>query len=371
MKTRPLILTAILTSVALGGVGAALIGAGGRSAGEETGTVGNEEKVDLSGIDTSGEGFECLGGLCKDNLPAEIRYEKIGAYLHILKTALEAAPNPDNATACHVVSHEIGRRAEPGRSVKELLELDDGRCLYGYQHGVLEGWSLRSNLEKLIEGISEACQAYEDGSTMGGLGSAEIDYARGSCAHGVGHAIALQKAGSVLDAVLHCQGLGEGQIGGCAGGVFMAYAATNPSQGGEAEMLPLDKGEVLELCDRLEGEYRVECWSKLWLLGIKVGIGSLDVARICPQGPDGDDCGWGVGQGLYYEHSLDAGKAMSLCPSNVQPVCTYGVAWSEANSWAGSGGRIEEYQSVCGGLSETERVACLEAESEALRGTVS
>lgn len=319
-------------------------------------------------IDQSGAGKDCIGGICATNLPETIAYEEIGAYLAVLRKSLATNPTPDAANACHVVAHEIGRRGDPARGVAALLELDDGRCLYGYQHGVLEGWSLRSSIGELAAGIPEACRAYEDGSTSGGLGTNQIEYARGSCAHGVGHAIALQSVGSVREAVLYCAGVGEGQIGGCAGGVYMAYASENPSQGGNAGTLTLTLKEVTNLCPSLEGEYQTECWSKLWLMGEKVDIDARDVAKLCP--PAHERCGQGVGAGLYYEYDLEVADAMEACPLNVQPACYYGIAWAEANAWAGSGGTATAYQSVCGRFTGETGVTCRRNEKEALRGGV-
>jgi len=331
--------------------------------------TGNTVAVEVD-IDQSGTGKDCIGGICAENLREMIAYEEIGAYLAVLRDALAADPSPDVANACHIVAHEIGRRSDPARGVAALLELDDGRCLYGYQHGVLEGWSLRSSIDDLVSGIPEACRAYEDGGTTGGLGANEIAYARGSCAHGVGHAISLQSVGSVREAVLYCAGVGEGQIGGCAGGVYMAYASKNPSQGGNAGTLRLTLEEVTNLCPSLEGEYQAECWSKLWLLGRRVGLDARDVAKLCPTAPQHESCGRGVGEGMYYEYAMEAADAMEACPSYVQPACYYGIAWAEANAWAGSGGAKSAYQSVCGRFTGATGEECRRNEEEALRGSV-
>lgn len=353
-----------------GGIGSA---AWLRTDSADTRDVGarSTETADTRAIDTSGSGPDCIGGLCPDNLPDQIAYVDVPAYLSVLKQALIATPTPDAANDCHVVSHEIGRRAiAGGSSVAKLLELDDGRCLYGYQHGVLEGWSLQSSREELVEGIPDACSAYADGSTLGGLGAGEIDYARGSCAHGVGHAIALQAVGTVREAVAYCGGVGEGQIGGCAGGVFMAYSLENPSQGGAASTLELAADEVRVLCQTLEGEYQVECWSKLWLLGERVGIKPADIAKLCPEETKAPSCGKGVGEGLYYGYNMEAEVAMEACPLNVKSSCIKGVAWSEANAWAGSGGSAETYESVCVKLGGNLLLECQESESEGLKGSV-
>lgn len=338
----------------------------GSTAMVETDT-GPNSTIEVS-IDRSGTGVDCIGGICVENLPDEIAYEEIGAYLAVLREAL--ADDPGKANACHTVAHEIGRAANVDRGVSALLELDDGRCLYGYQHGVLEGWSLGSSIDVLVGGINDACSAYEYGSTVGGLGADEIEYARGSCAHGVGHAIALQNVGNVREAVMYCAALGAGQIGGCAGGVYMAYATDNPSQGGDADTLMLTVDEVVKLCPSLEGEYQTECWAKLWLLGLRVGLLASEVAKLCPMDPQNGSCGRGVGEGLYYEYGMDPDDAIEACPMNVQPNCYYGIAWSEANAWAGSGGTVGGYQSICGRFSGETNVACRQSEAEALRGSV-
>jgi hypothetical protein len=345
--------------------------AGGVMAAVSTKTGGGERPAQSSvEIPLGGEGPNCIGGLCLENLPESIKYAEVGAYLGVLREALREDPRPETANMCHTMAHEIGRRAiKDGSTVQELLNLDDGGCLYGYQHGVLEGWSLRSSLADLVRGIPEACRAYDAGGTLGGLGAGEMGYAKGSCAHGLGHAIALQNIGSVEEAVSYCEGAGMGQIGGCAGGVFMAYSSENPSQGGEAAELRLQKEEVLGLCPRLAGEYQAECWSKLWLLGSRVGIGALEVAAICP--PSGaENCGRGVGEGLFYENRLEAREALQKCPKSVADQCAYGVAWAAANVWVGEGNSREEYQSICAEISGIDPVVCRQNEEAALAGAV-
>jgi hypothetical protein len=303
-------------------------------------------------------------------MPEVIGYEDVGSYLAALQKGLAADPRPETANTCHSVAHEIGRRAvSSGVGVERLLDLDDGRCLYGYQHGVLEGWSLQSSLEEVVLGIPVACRAYEDGQTLGGLTAGETGYATGSCAHGLGHAISLQNLGSVAEAVAYCEGAGIGNIGGCAGGVFMAYASENPSQGGSGTTLRLNREEVLGLCTSLSGEWAAECWSKLWLLGSRVGISAAEVASVCP--PSGaETCGRGVGEGLYYEKSLESGEAIKACPSNVREQCVYGIAWANANSWVGSGNQKKDYVSICGDVSGINTETCRTNEDEALKGAV-
>lgn len=336
---------------------------------------GGEAGLDLPGtgpeaIDLGGSGPDCIGGLCLNNLPDSIGYEEVGSYLAALQKGLAEDPRPETANTCHSVAHEVGRRAvKSGAGVERLLDLDDGRCLYGYQHGVLEGWSLQSSLEEVVGGIPTACRAYEDGRTVGGLGGEETEYAIGSCAHGLGHAISLQNLGSVAEAVAYCGGAGAGKVGGCAGGVFMAYASENPSQGGSGGALRLDRDEVLNLCPSLAGEWAQECWSKLWLLGSRVGIRAEEVAAACPKS-GAEACGRGVGEGLYYEKSLEVVEALEACPSNVREQCVYGVAWANANSWVGSGNSSEGYESICGTIGEINVEACRKSEGEALKGAV-
>lgn len=370
MRRGWITLAVLLVPIAVGSAGAAILVDGGSGPASVV-----EVAVDTTvngttgvGIELDGTGPGCIGGLCPQDLPEAIEYERIGAYLAVLRDALAADPSAETATACHTMAHEIGRRVIESGSIPALLDLDDGRCLYGYQHGVLEGWSLSSDLEALIDGIPAACDAYSDGGTSGGIGAAEVDYARGSCAHGIGHAIALQNVGSVREAVALCSGAGTGQIGGCAGGVFMAYASENPSQGGSATTLKLERGEVEDLCTVLEGEFATECWSKLWLLGSRVGMDAKEVSTLCPA--SASSCGRGVGEGLYYETGMDAEAAMSLCPGNVRESCAYGVAWAEANAWVGAGGKRGEYRSVCGRFDGEQRTACTESEQAALAGAV-
>jgi hypothetical protein len=328
-------------------------------------------EVDLN-LEKGENGPGCIEGLCEKNLPDVIEIEKVGSYLAVLRQGLINNPDSETANKCHTLAHLIGRAAvKSGEGVESLLDLDDGRCLYGYQHGVLEGWSLSVDLETLVNKIPEACSAYKDGKTKGGLGAMEIDYAKGSCAHGVGHAISLQNVGTVKEAVMYCSGVEEGQIGGCAGGVFMAYSTENPSQGGEAGSLNLTKTEVETLCNELSGEYQVECWSKLWLLGTRVGLKAGDVAKLCLKGAGESKCARGVGEALYYENDMEADEAISKCPIEIGVGCIYGIAWAEANSWAGSGGSRETYVSVCTELKDVELENCRKEEESALQGAVS
>lgn len=368
MRRRWVIASVCIVPVAIGVIGAGLFnGAPGAGPSEQVTASTTAATVDL-GIDLDGAGPGCLGGLCTDMLPKRIEYAQIGSYLAVLRDALAADPSAETANACHAMAHEIGRRVVASGTLESLLDLDDGRCLYGYQHGVLEGWSLSGSLEQVIAGIPGACSAYRGSATVGGLGGGEIEYARGSCAHGVGHAIALQNVGSVRDAVALCAGVGAGQIGGCAGGVFMAYSSENPSQGGAAGTLQLERDEVEGLCPALEGEYATECWSKLWLLGSRVEMSAAQVAMLCPVGVA--SCGRGVGEGLYYETGMEAFVAMDQCPVNVVEQCSYGIAWAEANAWVGSGGRRAEYRSVCGRFEGEQSVLCSESEKAALAGGV-
>jgi len=152
--------------------------------------------------------------------------------------------------------------------------------------------------------------------------------------------------------------------------VYMAYASKNPSQGGNAGTLRLTLEEVTNLCPSLEGEYQAECWSKLWLLGRRVGLDARDVAKLCPTAPQHESCGRGVGEGMYYEYAMEAADAMEACPSYVQPACYYAIAWAEANAWAGSGGAKSAYQSVCGRFTGATGEECRRNEEEALRGSV-
>ena len=369
MKRGAVAAVAILAIGVVAGVLMASVSNSEEGPGGATSTGGPQGGSEVN-LDLSGTGPNCIGGLCLEKLPETIQYEEVGAYLVALRNGLASDQRPETANVCHVVAHEIGRRAiKSGESVVRLLDLDDGGCLYGYQHGVLEGWSLQSGLEVLVAGIPGACAAYDDGGTLGGLGVNEVAYARGSCAHGIGHAISLQNIGSVAEAVAYCAGVGEGQIGGCAGGVFMAYSSENPSQGGSSEALSLEKGEVEGLCLQLTGEFAEECWSKLWLLGSRVGIPATEIAKLCPT--DGaEKCGRGVGEGLYYENSLEAVAAIGKCPENVKTQCIYGVAWAEANVWAGSGNTRENYTSVCTTNLNVDLTECRRNEEEALKGAV-
>lgn len=322
-------------------------------------------------LDPTRQGPGCLGGLCMDMIPDAIAVGEVPAYLAVLRNGLAAEATPEAANACHSIAHEIGRRAAEQGPVSALLDLDDGRCLYGYQHGVLEGWSSAVDLATLVAGIPTACAAYDDGGTSGGLGGGEVEYARGSCAHGIGHAIALQGVGSVAEAVQYCDGAGSGNLTGCAGGVFMAYADENPSQGEYApkQTLTLTRSEVLELCGTLQGAYREECWSKMWLLGQRVGVSPSEVAALCPD-TDAPQCGRGVGEGLLYQYGLEVSEALEGCPARIEPYCLYGVAWSNANVWVGAGNRAETYTSVCPTQPSEVAAACRESELAALAGAV-
>lgn len=322
-------------------------------------------------VDVGRSGPGCLEGLCVDSIPESIAYQDVAAYLVVLRDALRADGTAVGANTCHGLAHEIGRRAAGGAPVEDLLDLDDGRCLYGYQHGVLEGWSITVDTENLLEAIPTVCSVYAGTGTRGGLGKDELSYASGSCAHGVGHAIAIQGPTNVEEALTYCDGLGEADKGGCAGGIFMAYADGNASQGDYAPRRPLDLtgDEVRTLCPRLEGAYAIECWSKLWLLGTRVGMGAMDVAALCPTDGEGAEwCGRGVGEGLLYETELEVDVALDRCPSTLSVWCIAGVAWSNANSHVRAGGQASDYISVC--LGDIDSSVCRESEKSALRGAV-
>jgi hypothetical protein len=302
----------------------------------------------------------CVAEFCVDDLPDTIDLASVSGQLQALQESVRAA-SPEQAEQCHSVAHEIGRRAGiGGADVVDLLAVDDRACLYGYQHGVLEGWSARADLDDLRDGMAAACAVYPPG------------YPQGSCAHGVGHAIALQGPGTVRQAVQLCDPLGQGLRGGCAGGVFMAYAAAEASQGEFSPKSPLelDADEVDRLCGTLDPDYEAECWGKLWLLGQRVGFGIEDVARRCETaGKHLDGCFKGVGTAVWYESGFDPDDAVAACSTMTDAAaCRRGVAWSSANSWLGQGERADTYPSMCGLVPEPERTACTAAEREALEG---
>jgi hypothetical protein len=324
----------------------------------------------VAGSDRADSG-SCLGGICVDELPDPLPFDAVPGYLEAVRLGLVAAGTPEAATACHTVTHEIGRHAARGADPVELLDLDDGACLYGYQHGVLEGWSLRSSTETVSAAVATVCAVYDKGFTRGGITAAEADYARGSCAHGLGHAIALQYPPSIRAALEMCDPAGEGRRSGCAGGVFMAYGSGDASQGGSGDdpALVVSRDEVLSLCVSLAGEYRSECWAKLWMLADAVDIPVADLAAMCPSAmPDVQSCGHGLGVALSYDSGLDWRVAAAGCAGPVESYCLLGVAWSNANTHVGAGQSAASHLSICAQLPRVDAAACAAEERAALNG---
>lgn len=374
MQQRRMIVAVALLAVASAG---SLVALWRSSAGSPpaTATIQTSTTVSLP-LSELPDGPSCLGGVCADALPDQIALSTVGAYLSALRSGLQQARTPEAATTCHELTHEVGRRAAKSTAPDELLDLDDGNCLYGFQHGVLEGWSLASSPEQVRAGIASACSTYDKGYTSGGLTTAEIGYAQGSCAHGVGHAIALQYLPSIREALDWCDPLGAGKRAGCAGGLFMAYGTGDASQsvtftqsGEPQSRLDMTPEEVKSLCPSLAGEYRSECWAKLWLLAKAVDISVDEVALLCPtSGDDAFACGHGVGVALFYDAGVEWQPAAAACGGAVQSHCLSGVAWANANAHVGSGNSAETYLSICAALAGVDVERCAAEEQGALNG---
>lgn len=309
-----------------------------------------------------------------DGLPESITISEVATYLAQLRGGLSANNTPDDVNTCHSLAHEIGRRgAGAGSTVSSLLALDDGGCLYGYQHGVLEGWAILATNPEFRSGLPEACSVYSGPGTSSTISEGQRAYAQGSCAHGLGHAISLQNSGTLLDAVSYCDALSEGLRSGCAGGVFMAYSSESASQGAYSpkQALELTESDVQQVCNTVGESYRSECWAKLWLLAGRVGLDADATAALCPQDDYREPCGHGIGVSLMYTNSLDSAVAASKCPTSLEPYCQYGIAWANANTWAGSGNPAAAYLSICTQLVPVSQDSCVRNEQEALQGAAS
>jgi hypothetical protein len=316
-------------------------------------------------------GANCLGALCIAALPERIALSDVAAYLAQLRGGLSANNTPEDVNTCHSLAHEIGRRgAEALTSVPTLLALDDGGCLYGYQHGVLEGWAVVATDTEFRSGLAGACSAYTSPSGAAAISDGQRTYAQGSCAHGLGHAISLQNSGTLLDAVSYCDALEAGLRSGCAGGVLMAYSSESASQGEYApkRALELSVSDVQQICNTVGTSYTSECWAKLWLLAERVGLGPDETAALCPSGEYREPCGHGVGVSLMYTNGLDPSVAAPNCPAGLDPYCGYGIAWANANTWAGAGNTAAGYQSICAQVSPGSLDGCVRNEQDALQG---
>lgn len=305
----------------------------------------------------------CIDDFCLDGLDERVEQNLSDA---VSDLAAAVARDPARASLCHELGHELGRIAVEHHSVRDALLHDDGACLFGFQHGVLEGWAKQVDVATLAAGLADACDVYP------------IDtYAYGSCSHGLGHAISVQRPGSVLEAVARCDVLAEHARAGCAGGVFMAYSTDSASHGGVApsDPLPLTVDDVDTVCGDVGDVYAAECWSKLWLLNQRIGrdaAATLD--RCTAAGTWVQSCAHGAGVALLYETHLDVEAALERCIRHDDPTigsgCQRGVAWSNANLWVGANEPAATYRSICDGTvaGVVDVDDCADAEREALAG---
>lgn len=241
--------------------------------------------------------------------------------------------------SCHVLTHHIGQQAAAGDGdLEALLGADDGQCQWGYQHGVLEGWALRTTPEQLATWLPNACDTYPTGTRN-----------RDSCGHSLGHAIAMQGPESIWGAVRLCELVSPTDRVGCVGGVLMSYSTGKASQGGALPRYPLHlaREEVEGLCMQLDAEYRQECANKTWMLTKQVGLGVEAGAELCPPGHL-DACWRGFGARIFYESDVDGESALQRCMKTSAPdPCALGVVQAAAGAWVGTDRPRDTYRSLC------------------------
>ncbi len=324
-------------------------------------TSGTTVKPSVTLPTATGAAAICVRDLCLDSIETVLTADGIETTLTRLREAV--AQDPARSSGCHPISHQIGRwAATHAATLDEAFTYDDGACLGGYQHGILEGWSLAVSFDELLAEMPEVCSFYQEG------------WAAGSCTHGLGHAIALQRPGTIIEAVHACDVLAEHQRAGCAGGVLMAYASTSPSQDGLDGFapLPLDNIDPYTLCSNLGADYDDECYNKLWLFTQRLNISVNELEAACPQeGSLVDACARGIGAGHYYTGAADPEAAFAACrqlDTRLVSGCVAGVAWSNANVWVGANESPDSYRTACSNLPAGTEQACVAAEQEGLDG---
>lgn len=204
------------------------------------------ESFEIDGIGQLGASTQrCLNDL----LLEEIRSGRLNELDPVLEELSQASPG--FSQFCHTVLHAVGFELGQGRDFPErLLEAGAGNCIFGYGHGLLEGFAAK-HPEPTDEEFRVAVAACA--SLKGAAASSSVAL----CADGLGHA-AWNSTEDEARAAELCDLIAEPRLQGvCAGGVVMQIFAPVNDAGSDWEQklrLHRDATERLaELCNSWTG----------------------------------------------------------------------------------------------------------------------
>lgn len=250
-----------------------------------------------------------------------------------LSVITKATPdNPLLETNCHAIYEAVGRAVV---ATNGLSSYRNSGCQFGYTHGVLYALAkVYKSVDEMLPDVIEYCGGFlHDYDSLSGPDN--------TCMHGVGHALAGLTYDDPKAAANHCvrafkelfKGPEEyvmGYIENCIDGVFMEYGDGNLVRLGFMEQTSAaistnaDPSTMVKVCESLEQQYSIYCYSRLWKF---IGAGSknpAEAAKTCTTARE-ERAGWmcrvGFGELVAWENPL--GRDGTWPPATVKDAETY------------------------------------------------
>jgi hypothetical protein len=218
----------------------------------------------------------CADGVCIDAELETLASSGAGPSLALFHSFVRT--HPTAASLCHRAYHIIGR-VRGSLTTHPLSELENGTtsCMYGFEHGLLEGYLDRSKEPSdVTQAIKTVCE---------GAGELDDVLVR-HCAHGAGHALFLMVSDARL-AHTYCTTSGLSSVTAieCAHGAFMSWGtSTSVSTSAVAQH---EADLVIPYCMKLSASYQLDCVTQGSAALLTAANGSLEAALSrCPSTPE-------------------------------------------------------------------------------------
>jgi hypothetical protein len=214
------------------------------------------------------------------------------AAMDILRVRIK---DPEIASICHALAHEIGQGAQRQLGTERALEIDDDICGSGYIHGIIE-------------------TSFAEQGDPAAASKTFCKPKQGKCFHGLGHGIMYAMANDVPTALGLCDALPERSDRiQCSEGVFMENFNTDLTV---HQTKYLRQDDPYFPCREPTEPYKGVCafYAPRYYVRIHPGAyaDALAWCATLPEGPR-DGCAKGVGSVATKEHVDDPTFVESIC----------------------------------------------------------
>ena len=276
--------------------------------------------------------------------------------LALLLEVMEAEPGL--YAKCHTIAHKLGHMASSELSLEDMVAADPGTCGDGFTHGWVSGSASQGNLDDLVAANSALCES--EGSRQRYVSSKQGAFFKGSCSHGLGHAVYQAVPFDFLGGIERCRQLrevGEWEEGKCISGLLMAFGTKEPILSGGTP-LDLDGRTVAAACESMDGEAARECWhnTQYFFFGDSRGL-----AGVCATASN-VECDGGLGYLLYQESKFAVKDATAACVPLTAGLalsgCLRGVLYADWRFALQSGEDLDTWRPDCNSLIPAARDLC-------------